>query len=122
LVVSAHELSREVLSFVAGRRQVAPARPRPATWDADVTAWIRYDEQTVVAYDRRFGARVRAAHYLLALRNVRDRDLDAFYEGPANDFQMVIVGQKLSELADRVAREEGVGGATGAGGGFRVGR
>jgi hypothetical protein len=105
LVVSARDLSREILSFLEGRRRVVPARPRPATWDDDVAAWARYDDETAVAYDRQFRARVRAARDLLALRNMRDRDLDTFYERPANDFQVGIVARKLAGLADKLARE-----------------
>jgi hypothetical protein len=106
LVVSGRDLSREILAFLEGRRRLAPPRPRPATWDEDVAAWARYDDETAVTYDRRFRARVRAAHDLLALRNMHDRDLDTFYERPANDFQVGIVARKLSGLTDKLARED----------------
>jgi hypothetical protein len=106
LVASARDLSREMLAFLEGRRRVAPPRPRPATWEEDVAAWARYDDQTAVTYDRRFRARVRAAHDLLALRNMHDRDLDTFYQRPANDFQVGVVARKLTGLADKLARED----------------
>ena len=105
LVASARDLSREVLAFVDARRRSAPPRPRPASWDDDVANWLRFESSTAFAYNRRFGARVRVAHDLLTLRNLRDADFDTFYRLPANDFQMEIVARKLSSLADRLARE-----------------
>ena len=82
-----------------------PPHPRPATWDDDVAAWLRFEGGTALMYNRRFGARVRTAHDLLTLRGMRDADLDAFYRSPDSEFQMTIVARKLSGLADRLARE-----------------
>ena len=106
LAVSAANLSHEIASFLEGRRQAAPPSPRPATWEQDDAAWSRFENQTTASYERRFGARVRAAHDRLLLRNMRDRDLDAFSRLPANEFQMAVVAQKLSLLAERLARED----------------
>jgi hypothetical protein len=105
LVTSARDLSRELLAFVESRRRSAPPRPRPASWDDDEANWFRFESETAIEYNRRFGARVRVAHGLLTLRSVRDPDFDTFYRLPANDFQMEIVGQRLSSLADRLARQ-----------------
>ncbi len=105
LVASARDLSREVLAFVESRRRSAPPRPRPASWDDDVVNWFRFESETAIAYNRRFGARVRVAHDLLTLRSVRDPDFDTFYRLPANDSQMEVVARKLSALADRLARD-----------------
>ena len=106
LAVSASNLSREIASFLEGRRQAAPPSPRPATWEQDDVAWSRFENQTTATYERRFGARVRATHDRLLLRSMRDRDLDAFYRLPANEFQMGVVAQKLSVLAQRLTRED----------------
>jgi hypothetical protein len=106
LVASAGDLSREIASFLEGRRQVEPPAPKPETWERDDEAWLRFESQTAANYERRFGARVRTTHDLLGLRNMRDRDLDAFYRRPANDFQMGVVAQKLGVLAQRLARED----------------
>jgi hypothetical protein len=106
LVASTAGLSREIASFLEGRRQVAPPVPRPETWERDDQAWVRFENQTTATYERRFAARVRTTHDLLGLRNMRDRDLDAFYRLPANDFQMGVVAQKLGLLAQRLARED----------------
>jgi hypothetical protein len=105
LVSSARDLSREILAFTEARRRIAPPPPRPATWDADESTWFRFEGETIDAYNRRFGARVRVAHDLLTLRNVRDNDLDVFYRLPANNFQMNVVARSLATLADRLARE-----------------
>jgi len=55
-------------------------------------------------YERRFGARVRAAHDLASLRGLRDRDLDAFFRHPANEFQMRVIAKKLDAFASTLAR------------------
>ena len=105
LVATARDLSREIASFIGARRREAPPRPRAATWDADVAAWMRFDTETDVEFNTRFGARVRVAHDLLTLRGMRDPDFDAFYRLPANDFQMDIVSRRLATLADRLAKQ-----------------
>jgi hypothetical protein len=99
------DLSREILSFVEGRRHGAPPRPSPATWDQDEERWTEFENEMAGAYNERFAARVRVAHDLMSLRNMRDRDLDAFYRSPVNDFQMTIVAERLALLADRLERE-----------------
>ncbi|HEY7291924.1 MAG TPA: hypothetical protein VH583_18940 [Vicinamibacterales bacterium] len=100
-------LSREILSFVDGRRRLAPVVPRPGTWEDDENRWTAFENETADEYSRRFGARVRTAHDLMSLRNMRDRDLDAFYRGPANDFQITVVAERLAFLAARLEREDG---------------
>jgi hypothetical protein len=99
-------LSREILSFVEGRRRIAPVAPRPATWEDDENRWTAFENETTDEYNRRFGARVRTAHDLMSLRNMRDRDLDAFYRGPANVFQITVVANRIALLADRLERED----------------
>ena len=90
--------------FCAARDRVAPPRPRPATWQRDEDAFDRFESETVDAYERRFGPRVRAAHDLASLRGLRDRDLDAFFRHPANEFQMRVIAKKLDGFATKLAR------------------
>src|SRR5256886_5580657 len=61
------------------------------------TTLFRSESDTVRAYERRFGARVRAAHDLASLRGLRDRDLDAFFRHPANEFQMRVIAKRSEE-------------------------
>jgi len=105
LVAASRDLSREILAFVDARHRLVPPQPRPATWDEDVAAWLRFEGESARIYNRRFGARVRTAHDLLTLRGMRDADLDAFYRAPDSEFQMTIVARRLTGLADRLARE-----------------
>jgi hypothetical protein len=41
---------------------------------------------------------------MLAQRGLIDRDLDAFYRGPANAFQIDVIAKKLTVLAHRLER------------------
>jgi hypothetical protein len=90
--------------FCDARDRVAPPRPRPATWQRDEDTFDRFESETVDAYERRFGPRVRAAHDLASLRGLRDRDLDAFFRHPANEFQMRVIAKKLDGFATKLAR------------------
>jgi hypothetical protein len=90
--------------FCDARDRLAPPRPRPATWQRDEDAFDRFESETVDAYERSFGARVRAAHDLASLRGLRDRDLDAFFRHPANEFQMRVIAKKLDGFATKLAR------------------
>jgi hypothetical protein len=98
-----HDLSLRLTLFVDGRDRVAPPRPRPATWQRDADAFDRFETETVRMYERRFGDRVRAAHDLATLRGLRDRDLDAFFRHPANEFQMRVVAKKLDAFSAKLA-------------------
>jgi hypothetical protein len=104
LMRALHETSVRLTQFVEARDRVAPPHPRPATWDRDVDTFDRFEEETVVIYERRFGARVRAAHDLASLRGLRDRDLDAFFRHPANEFQMRVIAKKLDGFASALGR------------------
>jgi hypothetical protein len=95
-------LGGDIAAFARDRGQSAPAPPRASTWERDVTALLRYDEETSVLFEERFGARVRKAHDLLILEGIRDRDFDAFYRHPANAFQINVVAAKLVALARRL--------------------
>ena len=98
------QLSREIIAFVDGRSRMAPPPPRPETWEQDEAIWLAFEQQTVAAYVPRFSSRVRRARAGLTFRNIRDRDLDAFYQAPASSFQIRVVGERLGVLADRVRR------------------
>jgi hypothetical protein len=97
-------LSGEIAAFVHERGDAAPSPPKPATWERDVTTLLRYDTETSILFEERFGAQVRKAHDLLALEGIRDRDFEAFYRHPANAFQINVVASKLTALAQRLER------------------
>src|SRR4029077_18700359 len=99
-----HDMSIRITQFCNARDRVAPPRPRPATWQQDVDAFDRFESDTVRAYERRFGAGVRAAHDLASLRGLRDRDLDVFFRHPANEFQMRVIASKLDGFSEKLAR------------------
>jgi hypothetical protein len=104
LVYSLRDLSLRIDGFTATRDRVAPPRPRPATWQKDEDTFERFEDETVVEYERRFGARVRMARNLVALRGVTDRDFDTFYRRPANEFQIRVIARKLDAFAARLGR------------------
>jgi hypothetical protein len=99
-----HDTSIGITEFCNARDRMAPPRPRPATWQQDMDAFERFETDTVQAYERRFGARVRAAHELASLRGLRDRDLDAFFRHPANEFQMRVIAKKLDAFSSSLAK------------------
>jgi hypothetical protein len=104
LMRALHDTAMRLTQFVDTRDHVAPPHPRPATWEHDVDAFDRFEEETVAIYERRFGARVRAAHDLASLRGLRDRDLDAFFRHPANEFQMRVIAKKFDAFASALGR------------------
>jgi hypothetical protein len=104
LMRALHDTAVRITQFVDARDREAPPRPRPATWQQDVDAFGRFESETVAAYERRFGARVRAAHDLVSLRGLRDRDFDAFFRRPANEFQMRVIAKKLDGFADTLSK------------------
>jgi hypothetical protein len=97
-------LSGDIVAFARERGASAPPPPKPATWEQDVTALLRYDTETSVLFEEKFGPQVRKAHDLLALEGIRDRDFDVFYRHPANAFQINVVASKLVALAHRLAK------------------
>ena len=104
LTQALHDTAVRLTEFVDDRDRQAPPHPRPATWQHDVDTFDRFEEETVTIYERRFGARVRAAHDLASLRGLRDRDLDAFFRHPANEFQMRVIAKKLDAFASALGR------------------
>ena len=104
LTLALHDTAVRLTEFVDERDRQAPPHPRPATWQHDVDTFGRFEEETVTIYERRFGARVRAAHDLASLRGLRDRDLDAFFRHPANEFQMRVIAKKLDGFASALGR------------------
>lgn len=99
---SVTELSREILAFAAERTRNAPPAPRPETWDRDEEASLRFEADTVAAFEQRFAAQVRLAHDLFALLGITDPDFELFYKRPGNLLAIVVVGQKLAVLAAAV--------------------
>ena len=98
------ELSGVIASFLQARAQTAPPRPRPATWERDEDAVLRYEQETSLLFEVKFGLRVRRARDMYSLRGLTDRDLDAFYRRPANAFQIGVVSRRLAVLAHRLER------------------
>ena len=98
------ELSGNIVNFLRERGLAAPPRPKPATWDHDVDAVLRYEQETSLLFEAEFGPKVRMTREMLALRGLIDRDLDAFYRRPANAFQICVVAKKLAALGRRLER------------------
>jgi hypothetical protein len=103
LKVGVVELCGNILNFLEARRREAPPPPEAATWDQDEMAILRFDAETGRRFDARFGAQVRIARNLLAMRGLIDRDLDRFYRHPGDSFHIRIVATRLQALGDRVA-------------------
>jgi hypothetical protein len=97
-------LSGDIAAFARQRGETAPPPPKPATWERDVTTLLRYDTETSIMFEEKFGAQVRKAHDLLAIEGIRDRDFESFYRHPANAFQINVVASKLVALAYRLER------------------
>jgi len=102
LKLTVEQLSAQIVAFVGERGRHAPPPPRPATWERDEEAFLTYETDTVREFNTVFGAQVRAAHDVLGLLGIGDRDLDAFYQRPANDFQMRIVAVRLATLVAKL--------------------
>jgi len=104
LIFVLRDLSSRIDGFAATRDRVAPPRPRPATWQDDEDNVVRFEEKTVVEYERSFGAKVRMARNLVAIRGLTDRDFDMFYRHPANEFQIRVIAGKLDTFAKKLSR------------------
>ena len=102
LATTSRTLAHQIDAFLQGRHRVAPPPPRPATWDEDEQAFGRFETETIILYERQFGARVRASHDLMSLRGLGDRDFDRFYRRPANDFQMRILAERLAFFSGKL--------------------
>jgi len=102
LATTSRTLAYQIDTFLQGRHRLAPPPPRPATWDDDEEAFCRFETETIILYERQFGARVRASHDLMSLRGLGDRDFDRFYRRPANDFQMRLIAERLAFFAGKL--------------------
>ena len=98
------ELSGAIATFLHERARTAPPRPKPATWDRDEFAVLRYEQETSLLFEAHFGSPVRRIRDMYSLRGLTDRDLDAFYRRPANAFQIDVVSRRLAVLAHRLER------------------
>ena len=102
-----HDTSVRIVQFV-NERDCSSRRPRPRSGDVrrqDVcAASIASRSEMATAYEGRFGARVRTAHDVATLRGLRDRDFDAFFRHPANEFQIRIVAKKLDGFSAALAK------------------
>ncbi len=104
LILALRELSARVNGFAGARDRAAPPHPRPATWQRDEDNFERFEAETAVEYERRFGAKVRLAHDLVGIRGVSDRDFETLYRHPANEFQIRVIAKKLDALATTLSR------------------
>lgn len=102
LADSSRTVAYQLDAFLQGRHRLAPPAPRPPTWDEDEQAFGRFETQTVILYERQFGARVRACHDLISLRGLGDREFDRFYRRPANEFQMRVIVERLVFFAGKL--------------------
>ena len=98
------ELAGDIANFLRERAGHAPPRPQPATWERDMDALLRYEQETSALFDAEFGAQVRRTRQMMAMRGFVDRDLDAFYRRPANAFQITVVATRLAALAHRLEK------------------
>ena len=104
LVFILRDLSSRIDGFAASRDRLAPPHPRPASWQDDEDNFERFEEETAIEYERSFGAKVRLARNLVAIRGLIDRDFDTFYRHPANEFQIRVIASKLDVFAKRLSR------------------
>jgi hypothetical protein len=104
LELGAIELSGDIAHFLRDRAGTAPLPPRPATWERDEGAVLRYEQDTSQLFEAQFGSQVRRTRDMFSQRGLIDRDLDAFYRQPANAFQIDVVSRRLAVLAHRLER------------------
>jgi hypothetical protein len=104
LQLSALELSGDIGRFLRTRADAAPPPPQPPTWEHDEDAVLRYEQQTSLLFESRFGPQVRRTRDMFSLRGLTDRDFDAFYRQPANAFQVDVIRRRLRVLAQRLER------------------
>lgn len=96
------ELSGRILVFVNEKTRDAPPAPRAETWDEDEAALFRYRQTTERLFEAEYGAQVRAAHDVLRLFALTDRDFEQFYEHPSDTFEMRVVANKLAFFSRKI--------------------
>jgi hypothetical protein len=104
LALDSIEISGAITNFLRARANSAPPRPRPATWERDEDAVLRYEQDTAQLFEADFGPQVRRIREMYSLRGLIDRDLEAFYRRPANAFQIGVIARRLAVLAHRLER------------------
>jgi len=104
LNLSATELSGDIGRFLRSRARTAPSPPKPATWERDEEAVLRYEQDTSLLFEAQFGVQVRRMRELFSLRGLIDRDLDAFYLHPSSAFEIDVIARRLAVLAHRLER------------------
>jgi hypothetical protein len=97
-----NELSGKILVFVADRVNHAPPPPQPDTWDSDEADLFRYRQVTQRAFEAQFGSQVRAAHDVLRVFALTDRDFERFYVHPSDTFEMRVVATKLAFFSSKI--------------------
>jgi hypothetical protein len=81
-------------------RQVLRTLAPPQQHDVDLFDLRRRNGDDLRTAVRRACGR----HTTLSLRGLRDRDLDAFFRHPANEFQMRVIAKKLDGFASALGR------------------
>jgi hypothetical protein len=104
LEIDAVDLAGHIGNFLRARGATAPPRPQPATWERDENAVLRYEQDTSTLFEMEYGPQVRRIREMFWLRRLTDRDLDAFYQRPANAFQIGVIARRLTVLAHRLER------------------
>jgi hypothetical protein len=102
LRLTLNELSGKILVFVADRTGHAPPAPRPESWDADEAALFQYRQFTQRAFEQQFGPQVRAAHDVLRVFALTDRDFERMYQHPSDTFEMRVVAVKLAFFSTKI--------------------
>jgi hypothetical protein len=97
-----NELSGRILVFVSDRTRHAPGPPRPETWDRDEADIMHYRQEVQIEFEAIFGGQVRAAHDVLGLFRLTDRDFERFYQHPADTFEMKIIATKLAFFSSKI--------------------
>jgi hypothetical protein len=97
-------LSGRILVFVAAQTREAPPPPRAETWDRDEADLFRYRQDTQRAFEARFGSQVRAAHDVLRLFALTDRDFERFYQHPSDTFEMRVIASKLAFFSAKIPK------------------
>ena len=102
LKLTLDELSGRILVFVNQETRDAPPLPKAETWDKDEAALLRYRQTTERVFEAEYGSQVRAAHDVLRLFSLTDRDFERFYRQPADTFEMRVVANKLAFFSAKI--------------------
>lgn len=95
-------LSKEILEFLADRERSEPRSPHPETWNLDTELMRRHSRETMNQYSIKFASHVIAIRNELTSVNLKDEDLNRFYEHPTNPIGIRIVGERIGALSEKL--------------------